>query len=267
MNANQSNKDHPAETRSHGKGHALMTLLAAAAGCLPPAAGAQSQEMARVISSTPVMQQVAVPRQVCNNSTVITQAPKSGAGALMGAIAGGAVGSQIGGGMGNVAATALGIFGGAILGDRIEGPPAAVAQPVTTCTEQAAYENRVVAYNVTYEYAGKQYTVQMPNDPGTSLPITISPAGAAAAPAAAPAQVVSTTQMPPVVVAPPVVTSYPSVVVAPAPIYAPPVYPVHGGYYGGYSPFGSYYGGSGISFRWSSGGHHHHHPHRWHGWR
>ena len=174
-----------------------LTIVSA----LPFAAQAQQQEMARVISTTPVMQQVAVPRQVCNNSTVVSQAPKSGAGAVMGAIAGGAVGSQIGGGMGRAAATAVGILGGAVLGDRIEGQPAPVAQPVTTCTDQAVYENRVVAYNVTYEYAGKQYAVQMPNDPGQYVPITISPAGTTPPPA--PAQVVTTVASPPVVVAPP----------------------------------------------------------------
>ena len=147
----------------------------AVASALPLAAHAQQQEMARVISTTPVVQQVAVPRQVCTNSTVVSQAPKSGAGAVMGAIAGGAVGSQIGGGMGNAAATAVGVLGGAILGDRIEGQPAPVAQPVTTCTNQAVYENRVVAYNVTYEYAGKQYSVQLPQDPGPTVRLQITP--------------------------------------------------------------------------------------------
>ena len=229
----------------------LITRISTVAGmavasAFPLAAHAQQQEMARVISTTPVMQQVAVPRQVCTNSTVVTQAPKSGAGAVMGAIAGGAVGSQIGGGMGNAAATAIGVLGGAILGDRIEGQPAPVAQPVTNCTQQAVYENRVVAYNVTYEYAGKQYSVQMPNDPGQYVPITISPAGAAPAPAT----VVSTVPAAPVVVAP-----------APV-VVAPPVYPYYSPYYGP-SYYGPYYG-TGINLYWRSGGWGgHHHRHHW----
>ncbi len=231
----------------------LSTMAGMAiASALPLAAHAQQQEMARVISTTPVMQPVAVPRQVCTNTTVVTQAPKSGAGAVMGAIAGGAVGSQIGGGMGNAAATAVGVLGGAILGDRIEGQPAPVAQPVTTCTDQAVYENRVVAYNVTYEYAGKQYAVQMPNDPGQYVPITITPAGAAPAPIPAPA-VATALPAPVVVAAPPVVV-------------APPVYPYYGQGYGpSYGPsYGPYYGpyyGTGITFRWSSGGWGHHRRH------
>ena len=94
------------------------------------------QELARVVSSTPVMTQVAVPRQVCSNQQVTTQGPKSGGGALMGAIAGGAIGSNVGGGDGRLIASALGFIGGAILGDRLEGAPAAQAQNVQSCTTQ-----------------------------------------------------------------------------------------------------------------------------------
>ena len=42
----------------------------------------------------------------------------------MGAIAGGTVGNNIGSGSGRTAATMLGVFGGAILGDKVEGAPA-----------------------------------------------------------------------------------------------------------------------------------------------
>ena len=54
----------------------------------------QAQEVGKVISSTPVIQQVAVPRQVCTTDQVVVQGQKSGAGAAMGAIAGGAVGNK-----------------------------------------------------------------------------------------------------------------------------------------------------------------------------
>eukprot|EP01041_Mallomonas_annulata_P033129 gene33129-55708_t len=53
------------------------------------AAGAQ--ELGRVLSSTAVIQQVGVPRQVCTTDQVTVQPSKSGAGAAMGAIAGGAL--------------------------------------------------------------------------------------------------------------------------------------------------------------------------------
>ena len=133
---------------------------------------AQSQEVGRVISTVPIIQQVAVPRQVCSQQQVTTQPHKSGAGAIMGAIAGGTVGHAIGrDGLG----TAIGMFGGAILGDKIEGAPAPEVKTVQTCNTQNFYENRTVAYNVTYEFAGKQYNVQMPQDPGPTVRLQITP--------------------------------------------------------------------------------------------
>jgi uncharacterized protein YcfJ len=134
-----------------------------------------AQETARVISSVQVLQQVGVPRQVCTQENVAVQGQKSGAGAVMGAIAGGVIGNQIGGGSGRSAATAVGVVGGAILGDRIEGAPAPQVQTVQNCRTETVYENRVVGYNVTYEYAGKQYMVQMPRDPGPTIRVNITP--------------------------------------------------------------------------------------------
>ena len=119
---------------------------------------AQAQEVGKVISSTPIIQQVAVPRQVCNNQQVVTEGQKSGAGAAMGAIAGGAIGNSMGQGSGRAAATMLGLFGGAILGDKVEGGGTPEVRSVQSCSQQMFYENRTMAYNVVYEFAGKQYT-------------------------------------------------------------------------------------------------------------
>ena len=158
---------------------AVFSALALA-GLAATGAHAQSaQDMGRVISSTPIIQQVAVPRQVCSNQPVAVQQPKSGAGAVMGALAGGAMGNAIGDGGGRAAATILGLVGGALLGDRIEGGPGAQVQNVQQCSTQTFYENRTVAYNVTYEYAGKQYSVQMPQDPGPYVRLQITPVGGA----------------------------------------------------------------------------------------
>jgi uncharacterized protein YcfJ len=151
-----------------------LFLLAALAAC----GVASAQDVGRVISSTPVYQQVAVPRQVCSNQQVEVQPPKSGAGAVMGAIAGGAAGNALGGrGAGKAAATMLGIVGGAVLGDRIEGSPEPEIRNVQQCSTQTYYENRAVAYNVVYEFAGRQYSVQLPNDPGPTIALQVSPVG------------------------------------------------------------------------------------------
>lgn len=133
------------------------------------------QEMARVISSTPVMQQVPVSRQVCQDEAVTRSGQKSGAGALMGTLAGGALGNAIGEGSGKAAATVLGLFGGAILGNSIEGEAQPETQMVRRCYPQTAYESRVSGYNVVYEFGGKQYSAQMPSDPGQYLQLQITP--------------------------------------------------------------------------------------------
>src|SRR5437867_3930626 len=137
----------------------VISAVAAAAGLAAVPVSA-ADILARVISSTPVVQQVAVPRQVCSNQAVVTQAPKSGAGALVGALAGGAAGNAIGHGGGRAAATVIGLVGGAMIGDRIEGPNNRL-QNVQQCTTQTFYENRPSHYNVVYEYQGTQYNVQM----------------------------------------------------------------------------------------------------------
>jgi len=191
-----------------------------------------AQEVGRVISTTPIVQQMAVPRQVCTTEQVAVQAPKSGAGAVMGAIAGGAIGNSVGSGAGQAAATMIGLVGGAALGDKIEGSPAPQLQNVQRCGVQTVYENRGTVYNVVYEYAGKQYTAQLPYDPGRTIAVQITPAGAN--PTMAPASSAIAPQ--------PVYVQPAPVVVAPAayPVYYPqPYYPPIGiqlgfGYWGGY---------------------------------
>lgn len=49
------------------------------------------------------------------------QGQTSGGGAILGAVVGGLIGSQIGGGTGRAAATAVGVLGGAVAGNAIEG--------------------------------------------------------------------------------------------------------------------------------------------------
>lgn len=150
----------------------VMTGLLAMAGT----GLAQAQdEQGRVISATPVMQQIAVPRQVCTDQTITVPGQKSGAGALIGGIAGGAAGNAIGNGSGRALATVIGLVGGAIVGDRIEGGSQPRTETVQQCGTQNFYENRTVAYDVVYEYAGRQYRTQMPQDPGRFVRLSVTP--------------------------------------------------------------------------------------------
>ena len=144
------------------------------------AGSAMAQEIGQVISATPVMQQVGVPRQVCTTEQVAVQVPKSGAGALLGALAGGAIGSAAGTGGGRAAATMLGAIGGSIVGDRLENPGPVFVDNVQRCEVRTLYENRVVAYNVVYEYAGKRYAVQMPQAPGATVELQLTAVGGSA---------------------------------------------------------------------------------------
>jgi uncharacterized protein YcfJ len=213
----------------------LLALSSLAAAALGLSSTAFAQEQGRVISTTPVITQVAVPRQVCTNEQVTTQSQqKSGAGALMGGVAGGAIGNAVGNGSGRAAATMIGIFGGAILGDKIEGGKAvANTQNVQNCTTQTFYENRPTAYNVVYEFNGKQYQVQLPQDPGPFVSLQVTPVGGAPVAPVQPAPVIvrPITQAPvytapvvytqPVYTQPVVVESY-TTYVQPAPVYVRP---------------------------------------------
>ena len=152
----------------------LPTLVALASLAVSPA---QAQEIqARVISSTAVIQQVAIPRQQCTNTPVTTNAPPSGAGALMGALAGGALGNAVGDGSGRALATMIGVMGGAIVGNNVEGPKTQT-QNVQQCSTVTTYENRTMHYDVVYEYADKRYSIQMPNDPGQYVRLSVTPVG------------------------------------------------------------------------------------------
>jgi hypothetical protein len=157
---------------------------------------------------------------------------------------GGVLGNQIGHGSGRAAATLLGALGGAMVGNNIEGANSAQVQNVAQCTTQTTYENRTVAYNVSYEYGGKQYNVQMPNDPGPTIALQVTPAGAPAQAAADPGYAGSAGQPGQAV----------GVIVGqPAPVAVYPAAPV---YYPNY-----YYPPVGLSlgFGFYGGGHRHHH--------
>jgi uncharacterized protein YcfJ len=153
----------------------VLTLLCAAAG------SANATEYGTVVSSRPVVQQVAVPQQVCTDEPVSYRAPSSGVGALVGAIAGGVLGHTVGGGGGRALATGLGVVAGSAIGDRVE---ANGAQPVNgteqQCRTVTRYENRTVAYEVVYDYQGVRRATRVAQDPGEriALDVQVAPAGA-----------------------------------------------------------------------------------------
>lgn len=208
----------------------LVSSLAGAAALASLSASAMDI-LAPVISSTPVVQQVAVPRQVCSNQAYIMPAPRSGAGALMGALAGGAAGNAIGDGGGRAAATMIGLVGGAMLGDRIEAGAPQI-QNLPQCATQTFYENRVSHYNVVYEYQRTRHTTQMLNDPGLYVRLQVTPVGAMTT---APQAYYQPAPMPPAYVQPmvaaPAYSAYPGY-----PAYYPHAYSAPAYYMPAYAP-------------------------------
>lgn len=174
----------------------LLTALAAAGCVLATAAYAQSfQDKARVVSVNAINERIPVQREECwnehrrayENRTVTrtdTGAP-IGAGTVLGAIVGGVAGHQVGSGRGNDVATAAGAIVGGLVGNQIDrqngAPPSEVTQVervpvernVQRCRTVQEVREAVVAYDVRYEYRGRQFATRMPYDPGRMVPVRV----------------------------------------------------------------------------------------------
>lgn len=222
-----------------------------------------AQERGRVLSTTAVTQQIAVPQQVCSDQNVAVAPHSTGAGAVIGAIAGGVLGNAIGSGGGRAAATAAGLVGGAMLGNQVEASGPAQYQTVRQCSTQTYYQNRTVGYDVVYEYRGRNYTTRTATPPGDWIALSVQPAASGTAYGS---DGYYSSQMPPqaaystVPVAPPPTVSYESGYYAPQPVYSATDYvaPVligaaigagayyatrphyHGGYRPGWGPRGGW---------------------------
>ncbi len=171
-------------------------------------------EYADVISVEPVFRQVRYeePRRECwveQEEHVVTREGTSrhfdtrrstqslgGADALVGGIIGGVIGNQLGRngsrGARNGATIAGAIVGSAIANEvtssdvrrhrraqrSVERQPRRVVttRPVEKCREtmHTSYENRVSAYDVTYEYRGRTFTTRMKRDPGDRIELQVN---------------------------------------------------------------------------------------------
>ena len=224
--------NHPSAALRTALSSAFGVLLAAAAG------GAFATEYGSVVSSTPVTGDVAVPQRQCFDEEQAVAAPRtyssSGAGALIGAVVGGVVGNSVGAGVGRAAATGIGAVAGAAIGDRVEANGTPQAAPETAihtvrrCQTVSRHEQRVIGYDVLYDYAGKRYSTRLAQDPGERIPldVRVTPVGALPPPrATAPryyddegaslAPPVYAAAPPAYVAAPPVVWGGPAIYVAP----------------------------------------------------
>ncbi|TDJ32781.1 MAG: glycine zipper 2TM domain-containing protein [Gammaproteobacteria bacterium] len=139
---------------------------------------------APVVSVDPIVHVVQVPdrRQECWDEQV-TYADGGGGSpgaTIIGGILGAALGNQVGGGSGRTIATAAGAVVGAVIGNQATRRPPRVYNTVETrCREVVDQftEQRIVGYNVAYEWQGEIYTTRMSHDPGDQvrLRVTVSP--------------------------------------------------------------------------------------------
>lgn len=132
---------------------------------------AQSQEVAQVLRTEPMIDRVAVQNQVCDQAAPAQPQERGIGGAVLGGLGGAIVGSRFGKGHGRDALTVAGAVGGAVLGDRIQNG-GGTAQPA--CRQVTTYQDRTTGYRVTFRYAGRDYTQVLPNDPGPNVNVSVS---------------------------------------------------------------------------------------------
>lgn len=151
-----------------------------AAGFATQAVADQYNDVARVLSVTPQVERVNVPRQECRTeyqqqSYRNYNGGNSVTGAVIGGIAGGLLGNTIGRGNGRIAATAVGAGVGAVVGDRISNNNNNYRSvPVDTCYQVDNWQTVSAGYLVTYEYNGRTYSTVTDNDPGRYIDVNVA---------------------------------------------------------------------------------------------
>ncbi|MES2321608.1 MAG: glycine zipper 2TM domain-containing protein [Pseudomonadota bacterium] len=150
-------------------------LAPAALILLSQAAWANSYDQAQVLSVAPVYGPSAHKKQrVCEPGDETPAAGGTSAtGVIIGGIAGGLLGNQVGKGRGKTAATAAGAVAGALAGNAVANSQAAPPAK-QRCQLVNAGAERISAYMVTYEYAGKTNTVRMMRDPGPTVTVAVT---------------------------------------------------------------------------------------------
>lgn len=137
---------------------------------------------AKVISSRPIYESVNEPRRECWTETVgyESRGYRSSSNTMptiVGAVAGGLLGSAVGKGNGKVAAAAVGAATGAVVGNRWnenDGYHDSRPRQVERCRTVDNYRQVVRAYDVRYRYQGREYTTQLPYNPGKWVALDVN---------------------------------------------------------------------------------------------
>ncbi|MEO8313951.1 MAG: glycine zipper 2TM domain-containing protein [Pseudomonadota bacterium] len=135
---------------------------------------------AKVLEAKAITQVVRTPREECSDKTVTQQKPVKDdnrvLGTIAGAVVGGVVGREVGGkGTSKDVGTVAGAAAGGYAGNRIQ---KSVQKNATEQTTQhvceTVYDSRTEetgSYKVRYQLNGKEGTVTMDHNPGSSIPV------------------------------------------------------------------------------------------------
>lgn len=156
---------------------ALMTLSTAALAEHPK----YFSDRARVISSTPIYQQVNEPRRQCWTETVDSEyrsESRNYGGALIGGVVGGLLGNTVGKGNGRTAAAAVGAVTGALVGHNMgnqdRGYGYSEPRQVERCRTRDHYRQVVAGYDVVYRYQGRNMSTTLPYNPGRFIDVNVA---------------------------------------------------------------------------------------------
>lgn len=163
----------------------LLPAVFAAAFASPAMATDQYNDLARVISATPQVERVNVPRQECRTEYQQQQSYRQGGntnltGAIIGGVAGGLLGNTVGRGSGRTAAAAVGAGVGALVGNNIGNNynnnhyRGTRTVPVESCYQVDNWQSVTTGYLVTYEYNGRNYTTVTNNHPGRYIDVNVA---------------------------------------------------------------------------------------------
>lgn len=144
-------------------------------------------EYAPVVDVRPIVQvvEISTPQEQCWEEEYLVERSyrgnDSGTPAILGTIIGGAIGNAVGHNKSN---QRVGAVVGAVLGHSVardimrqsRGPVVREVETVERCETvyRSREEERIVGYNVTYNYNGQDYTIRTDTDPGSEIQLRVS---------------------------------------------------------------------------------------------
>jgi uncharacterized protein YcfJ len=151
-----------------------LIALGAAMACSSAFAASDFVDVAQVISAKPIIERVSDARQECTPAPAPQRSGASNVIApILGGVVGGLIGHQIGGGSGQTAATIVGATGGAVAGSAINNR-AGSQQPEQQCRTVETSREVVNGYDVVYRYNGRDVSVALPYNPGSTIKVGVS---------------------------------------------------------------------------------------------